>query len=147
MSWVLVAIQGVLLAAIVLLPSSWGPPVPAWRELGGVLVVAGVVGVAASAAHLGKALTALPEPNGTGLRARGAYRVVRHPMYTAVTVVSAGVACARGSVAVWVLVLLLALLFEVKSRREERFLTAAYPGYAGYARRTGKFVPGIGRVR
>ena len=146
-SWALVGTQGVLLLAILLVPSSWGPPIGAWRELGGALFLVGVIGTCASALHLGGALDPLPEPNGAGLRARGLYRSVRHPMYGSVIVASAGVACARGSVAVWVLVVLLGVLVEAKSRREERFLLAAYPGYLAYARRTGKFVPGVGTLK
>ena len=48
---------------------------------------------------------------------------------------------------VWGLVVTLAVFFEAKTRLEERFLIDAYDGYASYAARTGKFVPGVGRRR
>jgi protein-S-isoprenylcysteine O-methyltransferase Ste14 len=143
----LVAIQGVLFLAVALWPSSWGPRVPAARELGGALFLLGCIGILAAAAHLGRALTPLPHPNGTGMTARGVYRWVRHPMYSSVWIVGVGVATARGSLAVWVLVVILAVFFDVKTRLEERFLVSAYDGYSAYAARTGKFVPGVGRRR
>jgi hypothetical protein len=35
------------------------------------------------------------------------------------------------------------VVLDLKSRREEVWLTQKYPGYAALARRTKKFVPGI----
>lgn len=145
MSWGLVAIQGVLLAGIAVVPSSWGPLVPALGILGAALFVAGSAGILAAAWFLGRALTPVPEPNGAGMSARGVYAWVRHPMYTSVVVGSLGVALARGAACAWLLVMALALFFELKTRREERFLTIAYSGYASYASRTGKFIPWLGK--
>lgn len=146
-SWGLVAIQGLLLLAIVVVPSSWGPSVPTLRPLGGVLFVTGSAGILAAAWYLGRALTPVPEPNGAGMIARGIYAWVRHPMYTSVLIASLGAAVARGAVAAWLLVAALALFFELKTRREERFLTIAYSGYGSYASRTGKFIPLLGKRR
>ncbi len=146
-SWGLVAIQGVLLLAIVVVPSSLGPSVPTSRLLGGVLFVVGSAGIVAAAWYLGRALTPVPEPNGAGMSARGLYAWVRHPMYTSVVIASLGVAVARGAVAAWFLVAALALFFELKTRREERFLTIAYSGYDSYASQTGKFAPLLGKRR
>lgn len=141
----LVGAQALLFLGVGLWPSSWGPQTPTLREVGGVLFVAGGAGMVAAALHLGRALTPIPEPNGAGLSRRGVYALVRHPMYSAILVVVAGVALARGSGVVWAFVALLVLVFEVKTRREERYLHAAYEGYADYARVTGKFIPGVGR--
>jgi len=128
LGWLLVAVQVVLFLAVAFWPSSWGPAVRA-------------------TVHLGRALTPIPQPNGAGLRARGVYRWVRHPMYTSVLLLCVGVAAARGSVVVWALVASLGVFFEAKTRLEEKFLIEAYDGYASYASRTGKFVPGVGRRR
>jgi protein-S-isoprenylcysteine O-methyltransferase Ste14 len=147
LGWLLVAIQGVLFLAVAFWPSSWGPGVPAGREVGGVLCALGGIGIIGAAVHLGRALTPIPQPNGAGLSARGVYRWMRHPMYTSVFVVCVGVAVARGALAVWLLVAALAGFFEVKTRVEEKFLVAEYDGYAAYAAHTGKFVPGVGRRR
>lgn len=145
--WFLVAVQGVLFLAVALWPSSWGPEVPAARELGVGLFLLGVVGSVASVVHLGRALTPLPHPNGTGMTARGVYRWVRHPMYTSVLVVGAGVATVRGTLAVWALLVILVVFFDMKTRLEEGFLIRTYDGYCSYAARTGKFIPGLGRRR
>ncbi len=147
LGWLLVAIQVVLFLAVALWPSSWGPAVRAAREVGGALFFLGGLGIIGAAVHLGRALTPIPQPNGAGLRARGVYRWVRHPMYTSVLLLCVGVAAARGAAAVWVLVATLAIFFEAKTRLEEKFLIEAYDGYASYASRTGKFVPGVGRRR
>lgn len=144
---VLVAVQALLFAGIGLWPSSWGPASAALREVGGVLFVLGAAGMLASALHLGAALTPVPEPNGKGLRTRGLYRWMRHPMYASILVVVIGVGAARGSWVVWGLVVALAVFFELKTRREEAYLMEAYPGYSAYAAATGKFVPGLGTRR
>lgn len=147
LGWFLVAVQAVLFVAVAFWPSSWGPAAPPAREVGSVLFLVGGVGIALSAFFLGRALTPVPQPNGTGLKARGLYRWVRHPMYTSVVVVCVGIAAYRGSAVVWVVAMVLAAFFEVKTRLEERFLVEEYDGYASYAARTGKFVPGVGRRR
>lgn len=136
--------QAVLFAVIAVWPADLGGQVASSRLAGVAWVIVGGAGIALSAAHLGKALTPVPEPNGAGLSARGLYQWMRHPMYTAVLVASVGVALARGSVVVWVAVVMLAGFFEVKSRYEERHLVAFYDGYSEYASRTGKFVPLVG---
>ncbi len=147
LGWFLVAVQVVLVLAVVLWPSSWGPTVPQAREGGGLLFGVGGVGMMLSAVFLGRALTPIPQPNGTGLKARGVYRWVRHPMYSSILVLCIGIAVARGAAGVWVVTFLLAAFFEMKTRLEERFLIEEYDGYASYAARTGKFVPGVGRRR
>jgi len=68
-------------------------------------------------------------------------------MYSGVVVASLGVALVRGAFVPLVLVAVLAVFFEFKTRREERFLLAAYKGYAAYAAGTGKFVPWLARRR
>ncbi len=147
LDWLLVAIQALLFVGIGLWPTSLGPPAPAMRELGGVIFVVGGVGMLVAARDLGRALTPVPAPNGAGLRTRGLFRWIRHPMYTAVLTVSSGVACARGSWVVWAFVFALGVFFEGKTRREESYLFAAYDGYADYAAATGKFLPGVAKRR
>lgn len=143
----LVSVQGVLFVALALWPSSWGPQLLSSRPLGAALFVLGCCGIAASALHLGRALTPLPHPNGAGMTARGVYRWVRHPMYSSVLLVAAGLAAARGTLVVWALVVVLAVFFDLKTRVEEELLVSSYDGYAAYASRTGKFIPGVGRLR
>lgn len=143
--WAMVGVQALLFLGIGFWPAAWSPRTDAmlWPSL--ALVVVGAIGIVASARHLGQALTPLPEPNGAGMVARGLYRWMRHPMYTALVVVCAGVAWGRGVVVAWALVVALAVFFDIKTRVEEKYLLKTYDGYAAYAARTGKFLPGVGR--
>lgn len=145
--WALVGAQALLFLGIGFWPPSWSPDTASAPLPGLAVVLLGSVGLVLSGYHLGRALTPLPTPNGTGLVARGLYRWMRHPVYTAVVVICMGVAIARGEVIVWGLVAVLAVFFESKTRLEERYLLAEYEGYAEYASRTGKFVPWLGRRR
>jgi protein-S-isoprenylcysteine O-methyltransferase Ste14 len=71
------------------------------------------------------------------------YRIVRHPMYGGGLVLAFGWALASSPMAV-APVAALAVLFELKSRREEAWLVERYPDYPAYRRRTRwKFVPGL----
>lgn len=147
--WGMVAAQGLLFAAVggfALLPA-WGPELASSLSAALALVLIGSVGVLWSAANLGSALTPSPVPNQAGLVARGLYRWARHPMYTALVVICLGVAVGSGKSLSYASVIALAVFFEYKTRVEEQHLVVAYEGYAEYAARTGKFVPGIGRRR
>jgi protein-S-isoprenylcysteine O-methyltransferase Ste14 len=124
-------------------PSGTALPVPRLLTLVGVaMMVIGVCGLAFSALALGANLTPLPRPKADATRVEaGPYRFVRHPMY------AAGIALALGW-ALWVrgwltLVYAAALfaLFDVKSRREERWLVEKFPGYLEYRRRVRRFFP------
>ncbi len=145
--WALVAVQALLFLGVGFWPPGWSPDMPGAPLAGLAVVLIGAVGLAVSGYHLGRALTPLPTPNGTGLVAKGLYRWMRHPVYTSVVVICGGVALARGEVVVWALVVVLAVFFEFKTRLEESYLLRSYDGYEGYAARTGKFLPGLGRLR
>jgi protein-S-isoprenylcysteine O-methyltransferase Ste14 len=143
-AWGFVVVQSVLLGVVLLLPGGdgWSPPAPvAWASraiglAGAALLVAGLVG-------LGRALTPLPTPvTGAGLRTGGPYRLVRHPIYAGLLAVAVGSAVPSGSaVRLGAAVALIAWL-AAKARWEERLLRARHPGYAAYAARTPRFLPG-----
>lgn len=148
-AWAMVALQALLFLAVAV--AAVTPPVGPrlWSSMwaGLALVIVGAVGVIMSGRHLGRALTPLPTPNGQGLAAHGAYRWVRHPMYTALVVICAGVALSSGTPQSWAAVAAIAVFFAVKARLEERHLRVVYPGYAAYAATVGRFVPGLGTMR
>lgn len=148
-SWGLVALQAILFLGVAAgaLATGIGPRLPASLWGGIAVVAAGVVVLLWAARNLGGALTPLPVPNGAGLAAHGAYRWMRHPIYTGVILACLGVAIGAGTVLAYAAALAVALFFEAKTRLEERWLLGAYQGYAQYAARTGKFLPGIGRRR
>jgi protein-S-isoprenylcysteine O-methyltransferase Ste14 len=141
--WLLVGVQGGLLATLVLLPSrdDWPTP-PAIQVTGVVLVVAGVVGGIVAARRLGSALTPTPEPrSGDSLRTDGLYAHVRHPIYTAVLVLVVGIVVRSGSLPTAAVGLVTVVFFQLKARWEEARLRARYPDYDAYAAHTPRFVP------
>lgn len=149
LGWVLVGIQFALFCAVAAgaLATGVGPSLPRSTIAGLTLTALGAIVLLAAARHLGAALTPNPVPNRAGLVAHGLYRWVRHPIYTGVLLACLGVAVAAGTVLAYAAVVALLVLFEVKTRLEERWLTRTYPGYAEYAAVTGKFVPGLGKRR
>src|SRR5665647_312776 len=99
-SWGLVALQGLLFLCVGAgaLATSVGPRLSSslWAGIGAVALGAAVLLWAAR--NLGSGLTPLPLPNGAGLTAHGAYRWVRHPIYTGVMLACLGVAIGAGTV-------------------------------------------------
>ena len=85
-----------------------------------------------------------PEPKAsTRLVSSGPYRHLRNPMYSAVLLFAAAEVLAYGDewkILCWVA---LALVLYAKALLEERALRALFPGYAAYARRVRRFIPGI----
>jgi len=120
-----------------------GPTVPA-IVVGGVAIGAGGLLVLRAVAGLGSSLTPFPRPAaGTALVEDGAYRRIRHPIYAGILLAGLGWAILSGSIVTLALVGLLFLLFDVKSRREEAWLDAVFPGYVAYRTRTKRFIPGL----
>jgi protein-S-isoprenylcysteine O-methyltransferase Ste14 len=125
-----------------------GPP---WPGGGPLRIVIAVVLVAAGGSlavwagkALGRSLTPFPRPStGAALVESGPFRWVRHPVYGGGLLFFVGWSLARGPVTL-ALTAALGVLWALKSRAEERFLHAAYPGYADYARRVRwRLVPGL----
>jgi protein-S-isoprenylcysteine O-methyltransferase Ste14 len=110
--------------------------------LGFLFIVAGLAVVLLGAFTLGRSFTHLPRPRRSGrLHRRGIYRLVRHPVYSGVLLLALGWSFAEAPVAL-VPTALLALVFDLKSRREEIWLRERYPEYAAYAERTrSRFIP------
>jgi protein-S-isoprenylcysteine O-methyltransferase Ste14 len=85
-----------------------------------------------------------PTPNArVGLVETGLYRYIRHPLYTGVLLAGFGTAIAHGHVLMLGLALVLTGFFTIKARYEESLLRRAYPQYAAYMKRTGRFLPGL----
>lgn len=85
-----------------------------------------------------------PEPKASGrLVTSGPYRYMRNPMYTALLLFAAAEVLSYGDpwkILCWIA---LALVLVAKARLEERALRALFPGYAAYARRVRRFIPGV----
>ena len=112
------------------------------RRRGPWLLAGMALGIASRRA-LGASFSPFPRPvEGGSHVARGPYRYVRHPMYVAIVLAAAGWALLWHGAAGAILTLLLAF-FDLKSRREERWLESAYPSYAHYRLRVRRFIPGL----
>ena len=93
---------------------------------------------------LGRNLTPMPRPrDDAALVEHGIYASVRHPIYAGLILGGLGWSAATRSLAAAGVTLLLAIYLDLKSRREEAWLTDRYPGYDAYRKRTRRLVPRI----
>jgi protein-S-isoprenylcysteine O-methyltransferase Ste14 len=115
---------------------------PELRIAGYVLEVAGVALVITARIALGAAFTPLPRPRRRAtLRRRNVYARARHPLYGGLLVAGVGLALHRSPL-VFLPTALLAVVFFLKSVREEAWLSDRYPDYPDYRRATRRrFVP------
>ena len=103
--------------------------------IGGLLVFAGLF-------SLGSNLTAVPRPKENAhMVEHGAYRVVRHPIYSGIILGSFGLGLLRGGWLALLYALVLFIFFDIKSRREEKWLQEKYTDYAEYQTRVRKLIP------
>ena len=141
--WALVGAQFGLLAALVILPAGnlWTRGVVS-TVIAGVLILAGGLIAALAGMKLGPSLTPLPIPKDDGeLVTGGFYRYVRHPIYSGVLLVAAGIVVFQASVAHAVGFVLLWGVLSLKALGEERMLAEKYGSYADYSAKTGRFLP------
>ena len=113
-------------------------------DLGIVVMIAGAVLAAVAIAELRRsdAFTAVPRPRSEGhLVETGPYRYVRHPVYSGMLLGALGWAVARLSWPALVAALVLAVILDLKRRREEAWLVDRYDRYAAYRRRTRALIP------
>ena len=136
---VLVVVAGIWLGA------NWaGAPRFAASVAGGALIFAGVALGYLGIRDLDRSLSPLPRPRDTAVLIQdGVYRRLRHPIYAAVILLAIGWGLLTASFAALALALALAVLLDLKARREEIWLRERYPGYAAYAQHTRRFVPGV----
>jgi protein-S-isoprenylcysteine O-methyltransferase Ste14 len=97
-----------------------------------------------AAINLGKNLTPLPRPKENAVLIQdGLYRFVRHPIYFGVIVLCLGWGLIQQSTLVWLNVVIIAIFFDIKSRKEEQWLQAKFSAYADYQRRVCKLIPWV----
>lgn len=91
--------------------------------------------------QLNTKLSPFPSPVASGkLLTCGAYRISRHPIYTALLFSGFGYAIYGPSLYKVVITLLLLILFYYKSVYEERLLRERFPEYEDYQKRTRRFI-------
>lgn len=142
--------QGVLLVAVAVLGLPDLGELPPDSTAGwatAVLGLAAMVGgllIGGRALHdLGASLTAMPHPREDAQFVdTGIYRYLRHPMYAALVATAGGWVLVTTSAPAAVAAAGLAVWLDLKSRREEAWLSGRYPQYEAYRRRTHRFIPG-----
>jgi len=123
----------------------WPPALDApARVVGALLMVAGALLSFSGILRLGDNLTPLPYPKDCAeLVQSGPYRIVRHPIYSGLIIAALGLGLWRTSLLSVGYAIVLLVFFDVKSRREEVWLTEKYDGYAEYRSRVKKLLPWI----
>jgi protein-S-isoprenylcysteine O-methyltransferase Ste14 len=137
-------VMALVVAACLALPGWPGDVRTPLAVVGAILGVTGAAVAVRSARVLGRSLTPFPRPAADGdLVETGPFARVRHPIYAGGLLFFGGLSIAFGP---WPLVVtaVLAVLWALKARVEERHLAARYPGYAAYvARVRHRLVPGV----
>lgn len=141
-----VAAQVVLMALVFFGPRGapgWiFPPTMFGTAAGAFLFVGGLSLLVAGLLKHGKNLTPVPYPQADAtLIETGPYRLVRHPMYGGGIFIAFGWALMVHSWLTLAYAIILILFLDVKSRREERWLTEKLPGYPSYQKRVRKLIP------
>jgi len=147
-----VVVQFGLFAAIALSSRLW-PDLPAWPTtaarvasavglplalLGAALAVWGLLALGRNN------LTALPYPTDDAtLTVTGPYAIVRNPIYSGLLLGALGLGLWHQSWPTLVLSAALFVLFDLKTRKEQAWLTERFPEYSAYAKRVKKLVPWV----
>ena len=109
---------------------------------GGLLCIVGLGFAVLGSVALGRNLSPFPKPKEKGtLVENGIFSVVRHPIYSGLSLAAFGWSLIWNSIAALVATLLLLAFFDIKARREERWLEEKFPGYAAYKSRVKKLIP------
>jgi protein-S-isoprenylcysteine O-methyltransferase Ste14 len=116
---------------------SWQLPWWAWALFG-----AGVLVLFWAALSLGRNFTIMPDPRSANtLSVRGIYRLVRHPMYTAVLMCGAAVAMGAPSLVRSAALAACAAVLVLKVRYEEARLTERHPDYPERMKGVARLLP------
>ena len=126
--------------AVLLFGGNWLLPLWAWA-----LFVLGLVIFFFAVASLGGSnFTIMPDPGvGNSLSKRGIYRILRHPMYTAVLLCGAAVSFGAPSPWRWAALAACTVVLVVKVHYEERLLTNVHPEYPKLMKGVGRLIPWV----
>lgn len=110
--------------------------------LGGLLGLLGILLIGAGLINLGNNLTPYPHPKSDSNHVEhGAYKIVRHPIYSGLIFAAVGWSLWKGSLAMLIYSLILFLFFDIKSRKEESWLMDKFSTYTAYQQRVSKLIP------
>ncbi|EAQ50508.1 MULTISPECIES: methyltransferase family protein [Flavobacteriaceae] len=115
---------------------------PEWLRYSGlVLLCLGVILGAVALLQLNTNLSPFPTPTSNGtLITTGAYRIARHPIYTALIFCGLGYAFYNQSSYKALISITLLILFYFKSKYEEKLLLKHFPEYRQYQQKTRRFL-------
>jgi protein-S-isoprenylcysteine O-methyltransferase Ste14 len=146
-SLIFVILQLCLFLVFAAIPAGYAA-VFAWQLTAFILVITGAIITAIAMFQLGPGLTPFPVPrSGGNLITGGIYRWVRHPIYSALLLITAGITIYSLNVPRALVTLLLIILFYYKSQYEESLLEQKFSGYSDYRSGTGRFFPLLFRKR
>lgn len=81
---------------------------------------------------------------GHELATGGPFRILRHPIYLALTLLALGTALWHPTPFIWVAFAIIAVLSDLRARAEETLLLRVYgEAYSKYCQRTRRFIPAI----
>jgi protein-S-isoprenylcysteine O-methyltransferase Ste14 len=121
-----------------------GSPSPVGQLTGFAAIVVGGLVAGRGVWDLRASLSPFPRPVADApLTQSGAYRYIRHPIYSGLVLGAIGWGVITGSIVAAGMAGVLFLLFAGKSRREEAWLAAVHPEYGDYQRRTKRLIPWI----
>ncbi|MCK4646622.1 MAG: isoprenylcysteine carboxylmethyltransferase family protein [Candidatus Aminicenantes bacterium] len=111
------------------------------------LVILGLVFITATYLFMSGHTVVSHERRPAGLVSTGAFRYVRHPLYLASILFYVGLAVSTASLFSLGLLVGILIFYNYIASYEEKLLEARFgEGYRSYKKRTGKWVPRIGRV-
>ena len=106
----------------------------------GITILGALLGVVALF-QINKRLSPFPTPvSNSKLITNGAFSIARHPIYTAILLVTFGYAFYQESLYKLFIFLLLFLLFNFKSKYEEQLLGEMFSEYKEYKKKTRRFL-------
>lgn len=137
-----VGVQLVLFFAYIIPVTLTTINLPEWLAYSGlVILVMGLVLGLVALFQLNTKLSPFPTPVPNGkLITTGAYKLARHPIYTAVILAGLGYALYITSWYKIVITLVLLILFYYKSKYEEKLLIKNYSEYMTYKTKTRRFI-------
>lgn len=137
----LAAVVMPLLEYVVLRPRQWLP----LNAAGAALIVGSGVLAYVANRTLGAAFSPYVDARAADKRivTAGIYGRIRHPLYTAGFMLTAGAALMLCCVVSWFFTLLCWAAVVVRTLREEHLLKRNMDGYVDYMRRTKRYIPGI----
>ena len=142
--WVLA--QAILILSVLFLPFKIPVHLPnVIRYLGMSCAIAGISLAVYAAISVKKNLRPSPKPRTGGyLVTTGLYGIVRHPAYSGIVISALGYSFWKSDVVRFILAGALLILFDYKSKIEEKLLEKSFPGYSDYKKRVSKkFIPGV----